>query len=181
MIECLNFQIIMIFFTFSEFFDSEKKNVERELVFSKKIMSFFLSAIFIFLMKNLFLVNLSAFCFSVSSIILMIQFSVFLKVLFSDFLKFVFSIFLFVTDLSVSVFLILFLVNMSMCFQCSKILRIDALIQCVRSNKYVKCICCSAEKVVCLVMNLFLKHKLFTVDNSRFLLFFSLNCYEFKS
>ena len=144
-------------------------------------MSFFLSAIFIFLMKNLFLVNLSAFCFSVSSIILMIQFSVFLKVLFSDFLKFVFSIFLFVTDLSVSVFLILFLVNMSMCFQCSKILRIDALIQCIRNNKYVKYVHYSAEKAVCLVMNLFLKYKLFTANSSRFSLSFFLNCYKFKS
>ena len=43
--------------------DSEKKDVERELAFSEKIMSFFLSAIFVFLMKNLFLINSSVFHF----------------------------------------------------------------------------------------------------------------------
>src|SRR5436190_11550167 len=85
MIEHSDFQMIMTLFISSEFLDSEKKNIERKLVFSKEIMSFFLSAVSVFLIKNLFLINLSVFCFLIFSVILMIQFSAFSKTLFSDF------------------------------------------------------------------------------------------------
>src|SRR5436190_174765 len=79
MIKYSDFQMIVIFFIFSEFLDFEKKNIEKKLVFSEKIMSFFLSAVFVFSVKNLFLINLSVFCFLIFSVILIIQFSVFLK------------------------------------------------------------------------------------------------------
>src|SRR5436190_5075809 len=87
MIEYFDFQMIVIFFTFSKFLDSEKRSIERELAFSEKIMSFSLSVVSVFSVKNLFLIDLLIFCFLISSVILMIQFSVFLKALFSDSLK----------------------------------------------------------------------------------------------
>ena len=144
-------------------------------------MSFFLFFVFVFLIKNLFLIDLSAFYFLIFSVISMIQFSASLEDLFSDFLKSASFIFLFITDLSVFAFLIFFLVNMLMCFQCSKILRFDALIQCIRSNKYVKCTHYSIKKIVCLIMSLLSRHKLFIVNSSKFFLSFSSNCYKFKS
>src|SRR5436189_1605772 len=118
MIECFDFQIIAVFFIFSEFFDFKKKNIERKLIFSEKIMSFFLFIIFAFLIKNLFLIDLSIFYFSIFSVISMIQFSVFLKALFSDFLRSAFSVFSFTADLLISALLIFFLVSTSMCLQC---------------------------------------------------------------
>ena len=180
-IEYSDFQMIMIFFIFSKFLDSEKKSIKRKLIFFKKIMNSFLLIVSVFLMKNLFLTNLLTFCFLIFSVISVIQFSFFSEALFSDFLKSVFSVFSFMINLSVSVLLIFFLADTSMYFQCSKILRFDMLIWCVRSNKYVKCVCCSAEKTVCFVMSLLLKHKLFAADNNKFLLSFFLNYYEFKS
>ena len=95
MIKYSDFQIIMIFFTSSESLDSEKRNVEKKLVFSEKIMSFSLSAVSVFLMKNSFLTDSSTFHFLVFFITSVIQFFVFLKALFSDFSKSVFSVFLF--------------------------------------------------------------------------------------
>src|SRR5213083_1781225 len=95
MIEHFSFQMIAIFFIFSEFLNFEKKNVERELAFSEKIMSFFLLTISAFSMKNLFLTDSSAFYFLILSVILMIQFSAFLKALFSDFSKSVSSVLFF--------------------------------------------------------------------------------------
>ena len=171
----------MIFFIFSESLDFKKKSIKRELTFFKKIMNFFLFAASVFSVKNSFLTDLLMFHFLILSVILMIQFSAFSEALFFDFLKFVFFVLSFMIDLLMSVFLIFSLAGMSMCFWCLKILRIDALIWCVRSNKYVKCVCYSVEKVVCFVMNLFSKHKLFTADSNRFFSSFFSNCYKFKS
>src|SRR5438045_4073649 len=92
MIECFDFQMIVILFTFSEFLDFKKKDVKKELAFSEKIMNFFLSAVFIFLMKNLFLIDLLMFYFLIFFVTSVIQFSASLKALFSDFLKSAFSI-----------------------------------------------------------------------------------------
>ena len=107
-IEHSDFQMIAIFFIFSESLDSEKKSIKKRLTFSEKIMSFFLSAVSVFLMKNLFLTDSSAFHFLIFSVTSMIQISAFLKTLLSDFL--------FIINLSVSVFLISLLVDTSMCF-----------------------------------------------------------------
>src|SRR5436190_12595232 len=109
MIEYSDFQMIMISFTLSEFLDSEKKSIERELAFSKEIMNSFLSAASVFLMKNSFLTDLLIFHFLIFSVTLMIQSSAFLKVLFSDSSKSAFSILLFMTDLLMSAFLIFLL------------------------------------------------------------------------
>src|SRR6266496_2784474 len=103
--------MIVILFIFSEFLDSEKKNIKRKLTFFKEIISFFLLIAFVFLMKNLFLTDLSTFCFSVFSVILMIQFFASSEALFSDFLESAFSVLSFTADLSVSVFLILSLAD----------------------------------------------------------------------
>src|SRR5947207_11907012 len=116
--------MIMIFFIFSEFLDSEKKSIKRKLIFFKKIMNSFLLTVSVFLMKNLFLTDLLTFCFLIFFVISVIQFFTFLKALFSDFLKSASSILLFTAGLLTSVSLILFLVSMSMCLQCLKILRI---------------------------------------------------------
>ena len=116
MIECFDFQMIAIFFILSEFFDFEKKNVEKKLAFSEKIMSFLLLIVSVFLIKNLFLTDLLMFHFSNFSVILMIQSSAFSEALFSDFLKSASFILLFTADLSASVSLISLLAGMSMCF-----------------------------------------------------------------
>ena len=144
-------------------------------------MSFSLSAVSVFSVKNSFLTDSSAFHSSIFSVILMIQFSASSEALFSDLSESAFSVLSFAISSSVSALLISFLVSMSMCFQCLKILRIDISIQCIRSNKYVKCTHCLARKAVCLTVNSFLKHKLFTADNSKFLSSFFSNCYKFKS
>src|SRR6266513_1038843 len=99
MIEYSDFQMIVILFIFSEFLDSEKKNVERELAFFEKIMSFSLSAAFVFSVKNSFLIDSLISHFLIFSVILMIQFFVFLKTQFSDFLKSASSVLSFMTNL----------------------------------------------------------------------------------
>src|SRR5436190_1168231 len=92
MIECFDFQMIAVLFILSESLDFEKRDIEKELAFSEKIMNFFLSAALVLLMKNLFLINLLMFCLLIFSVILMIQTSVSSETLFSDSLKFLFLI-----------------------------------------------------------------------------------------
>src|SRR5947207_344251 len=118
MTECFNFQMIAIFFTLSEFLDFKKRNIEKELIFSEKIMSFFLLIVSVCSVKNSFLIDSSTFHFSILSVILMIQFSAFLKALFSDFSESASSVLLFTIDSSASASLILLLVSTSMCIQC---------------------------------------------------------------
>src|SRR5437762_2558117 len=121
MIECFNFQMIAALFIFSESLEFEKRNVEKKLVFSEKIMSFFLFIVFAFSVKNLFLTDSSVFCLSVFSIILMIQISAFLKALLSDFLKFLSLISALLNSLSVVLTnLLISLVSQNMCLCCSK-------------------------------------------------------------
>src|SRR5205809_7065710 len=97
--EYSDFQMIAIFFIFFESLDFEKKNIKRELIFSEKIMSFFLLTVSVFLMKNLFLTDSSVFHFLISSVISVIQFSVFLEALFSDFSESASSVLSFIISL----------------------------------------------------------------------------------
>ena len=98
--DCLDIMMIVILLILSESLDFEKRDIEKELAFSEKIMNFFLSAALVLLMKNLFLTNLLMFCLLIFSVILMIQTSVFLRTLFSDFLKFLFLILTFSSSLN---------------------------------------------------------------------------------
>ena len=160
--------MIVILFTFSEFLDFEKRDVKRKLAFSEKIMSFSLFVVLVFLMKNLFLTNLLMFYSSVLFVILMIQIFTSLKILFSDFLKSASSILLFTAGLLTSVSLILFLVSMSMCLRCFKILRINVFIHCIHACKFIKCNKYTIKKIIYHVMSLFSRHELFIADSNRF-------------
>ena len=156
MTECSDFQMIVILFTLSESLDSEKKSVERELVSFEKIMSFFLSAVLVFSVKNLFLTDLSAFYFSVFFVISVIQTSAFLKALLSDFLR---SLSLILTSSnSLDVMLASLLVSLAdqnMCLHYSKQLIEDSEIHCFCLNEYQKCFCCESNKTQCIKMSIF--------------------------
>src|SRR5947207_1451488 len=110
MIEHSDFQMIAVLFILSEFLNFEKKNVEKKLIFSEKIISFFLFTVSAFLMKNLFLTDSLISCFLIFFVILMIQFFASSEALFSDFLKSASSVFLFTADSSASALLIFSLV-----------------------------------------------------------------------
>ena len=104
--DCLSIMMIVILLTSPGSFDFKKKMIEKKLVS---------------LLKNSFLINLSAFCLSIFSVILMIQISAFLKALLSDFLKSL-SLISASSDLSDAVLagLLISLVSQNMCLCCSK-------------------------------------------------------------
>ena len=156
MIEHFSFQMIMIFFTFSEFLDFKKKSIKRELMSSEKIMSFFLLTVLAFSMKNLFLTDLLTFHFLIFSVILMIQTSVSSEILFSDSLKFLFLISAFLNFLNaVLTDLLTSLVDQNMCLCCSKQLIKDSEICCFCFNEYQKCFCCESNKIQYVKMSIF--------------------------
>ena len=135
--EHLSFQMIAAFFTLSESLDFKKKNVERELAFSEKIMSSFLLTVLVFLMKNSFLTDSSAFHRLIFSVISMIQISAFSKILLSDFLKFLFLISTLSSSFNaVLTDLLILLVDQNMCLHCSKQLIEDSEICCSHLNEY---------------------------------------------
>ena len=124
--------MIAILFTFSELFNFKKKTVERKLIS---------------LLKNLFLINLSASYFLILSIISVIQISAFSKTLLSNFLKFL-SLILTFSDFfdAVLISLLAFFVSQNMCLCCSKQLIKDSDICCFHLNEYQKCFCCESNK-----------------------------------
>ena len=155
MIKHSDFQIIVIFFIFSEFLDFEKKSVKRELASFKEIINSFLFAVLIFLMKNLFLTDSLVFYSSIFSVILMIQTSVSSEILFFDFSEslFLISAFLSFSDAVLTDFLI-FLVDQNMCLHCSKQLIEDSEICCFCFNEYQKCFCYESNKIQYVKMNI---------------------------
>ena len=118
----LNITVIAVSLIFSEFFDSEKRMIERRLAS---------------LLKNSFLTDSSVSYFLISSVILVIQISAFLKILFSDFLKSLFLISAF-SDFfnAVSADLFVSLVNQNMCLCCSKQFIENFEIHCSHFNEY---------------------------------------------
>ena len=137
--ECSDAVMIIVFLIFSEFLDSEKKVIKRELVS---------------LLKNLFLIELLISVFLIFFITLMIQISAFLKALFSDFSEFLFliSTFLNFLDVMLTDFLT-FLADQNMCLCCSKQLVENFQIYCFWLNEYQKCFCYESNKTWCTKIN----------------------------